>query len=318
MTLEEDITQNYRKFPASFFAEKYNKSISSIYTIASKLNVCYGPRRSEYLTEKILDLYYNEKKSISKIKEELKIGRSTIGSILKKKALGGRTPREAKKKEYNCKEDFFEKIDCHEKAYWYGFICADGNISNNKLQIGLAEKDRQHIDKFKKRIAYDGKTHNDKGNPKLIIARVKLVEDLKKLGLTENKTEFIDESCFDRIPQEFLRSAVLGYFDGDGSFGYGQDKGLTMNLVGNQKFLSWFCGYMRGLGIKFTQPKKDKRTNYTYYINKRIDLEVAEILIQNFYTDGSEDFLERKKERLLNEYERRLAKVSLQPKNDLF
>ena len=46
----------------------------------------------------------------------------------------------------------FEKIDTEEKAYWLGFLYADGNVSNheNKIELILAEKDVGHLEKFKR------------------------------------------------------------------------------------------------------------------------------------------------------------------------
>ena len=54
---------------------------------------------------------------------------------------------------------FFENIDTEEKAYWLGFMYADGYIiSNNgrygqeQIGITLSTKDLGHLEKFKQSI----------------------------------------------------------------------------------------------------------------------------------------------------------------------
>ena len=53
-------------------------------------------------------------------------------------------------------KDYFEEIDTEEKAYWLGFIYADGSInpSKNGLEISLKYSDKTHLQKFKKSIKY--------------------------------------------------------------------------------------------------------------------------------------------------------------------
>ena len=64
-----------------------------------------------------------------------------------------------KRKKYSVNESFFDIIDTEEKAYWLGFIMADGCICtsnssspNNRLSIILNQKDKDHLIKFKKAI----------------------------------------------------------------------------------------------------------------------------------------------------------------------
>jgi len=47
-------------------------------------------------------------------------------------------------------ENFFENIDTKEKAYWLGFLYADGYVSqsNNRLTLDLSKKDYQQLEKF--------------------------------------------------------------------------------------------------------------------------------------------------------------------------
>ena len=48
-------------------------------------------------------------------------------------------------------DTIFESIDTEEKAYWLGFLYADGSISstNNTIELSLKSSDINHLIKFK-------------------------------------------------------------------------------------------------------------------------------------------------------------------------
>lgn len=46
-----------------------------------------------------------------------------------------------------------------------------------------------------------------------------LYEDIINKHITPNKTKTLSEQVFDKIPQQFWHSFILGYFDGDGYLG---------------------------------------------------------------------------------------------------
>ena len=56
----------------------------------------------------------------------------------------------------NYNRNIFNKIDSEEKAYWLGFIVADGylNINKHMLRIKLGNRDRSHLIKFIKFITF--------------------------------------------------------------------------------------------------------------------------------------------------------------------
>ena len=58
----------------------------------------------------------------------------------------------AKYKEDN--SDYFENIDSEDKAYWLGFLFADGSVAKDRdrISVALAEKDKFHIEKFAKEV----------------------------------------------------------------------------------------------------------------------------------------------------------------------
>jgi len=121
-------------------------------------------------------------------------------------------------------ENYFETIDTNEKAYWLGFLYADGYIGNKneKLQICLSVKDESHLDKFIICIGselsckrYYGPYKTSGKQVHWYTKKRKIVNDLIKLGCTNKKSHTI------RFPKlnshDFNCAFLLGYYDGDGS-----------------------------------------------------------------------------------------------------
>ena len=124
--------------------------------------------------------------------------------------------RDISKHEYN--RDYFDKINTEEKAYWLGFIAADGCVSINRnclvLKMGLGKKDGNHLEKFKRSIGSTHKIYKYKNGDFLNIYSKKITDDLAKYGIIPRKS-----LRFNNIPnirKDIIRHFIRGYFDGDG------------------------------------------------------------------------------------------------------
>lgn len=134
---------------------------------------------------------------------------------------------------YFYNENFFEKIDTEEKAYWLGFIYADGYVNvtkyNSELGIELQYSDNNHLKKFNKslngNIEVTDRWRNGAFNYnsdrmfhmcQIRLYKRKLVDDLSQYGIVNNKT-YIKQHLSELIPQHLLQHFIRGFFDGDGS-----------------------------------------------------------------------------------------------------
>ena len=89
-------------------------------------------------------------KSLAK---KFNIHKSTVLDILKRNGIKHFGIGEQSNRKYAVDDNFFNKIDEERKAYWLGFIAADGFVENRKsknkvLKITLSEKDKEHLRKF--------------------------------------------------------------------------------------------------------------------------------------------------------------------------
>lgn len=168
-------------------------------------------------------------------------------------------------------ENYFENIDTEEKAYWLGFIAADGSIvksseyNSYRLYINLSHVDEGHLEKFRSAIgASDTKFQkytSTKGfsNPngsttsRIVLNSFKLCNDLEKYNIYQRKSYDIEiPNIDDNLMPHYLR----GVFDGDGSYHYHYDVNnnryrYTFEIVSASKvFVEQIQKYLLSVGIK--------------------------------------------------------------------
>lgn len=129
---------------------------------------------------------------------------------------------------YKVNDNYFVKINNSQKAYWLGFILADGCIKkNNTFQLALKKDDKVHLEKFLKcikgdfKIIYEKRSFDSKLNCVLRIHRIKFCQNLIRLGVDKNK------STKEKVPlikEKYYSHFIRGIFDGDGWLCIGKNK----------------------------------------------------------------------------------------------
>lgn len=197
------------------------------------------PRKySEDVVDQIKQMYKDGKSSI-KIGDELGISKVTIIYILKRENVDRRTHQELNLK-FKCNEHFFDSIDSESKAYWLGFISADGYIRpapKRILGITLSDKDEHHIQLLKNALGSDHTITKYGGTARLHIYSDFLTSALAVHGVIQNKTFTME---FPSIPQHIIRHFIRGYFDGDGCFTANKSNhdNISFSITSNTKIIT--------------------------------------------------------------------------------
>lgn len=203
-------------------------------------------------------------------------------------------------------ENFFENIDNEKKAYWLGFIAADGCVSRNRnslyLSIGLSARDIEHLKKFKndtgsssKIIIYD--VANRKGQSykscSIQIYNKKICSDLISHGIIERKSLKLKfNQNFHN--QELIKHFIRGYFDGDGciSVSKKEKNKVKFSLLGTQDFLDGCSRFLsEKIKIKYKNSKNYINRNY-YELEWSGRINCKKIL--DYLYEDSNIFLDRK------------------------
>lgn len=142
-------------------------------------------------------------------------------------------------------ENYFEDINSSDKAYWLGFLMADGCI-NNKYKTTLISKDREIPEKFKIALnadipvgmhSYlDKRTNKTYTSHTIQINRQKFVEILDKYSINKEKSY---NGKFPDIPEIYYKDYIRGLFDGDGSLCKRYNKTWLIKLIGTLNIINF-------------------------------------------------------------------------------
>ncbi len=210
-------------------------------------------------------------------------------------------------------ETFFDIIDTEEKAYWLGFLYADGANCDkaNNVSLSLTESDAEMLIKLQKAIGSDHKIYvrvsNKSKNPvhTLLLCSKYLCSSLSKQGCTPRKSLTLQFPTEEQVPKHLLNHFVRGYFDGDGSFYVSKRKGKT-TITGYASVVSSeaFCTSLKTELNKIlpiggcVKEHKCKSGKLVYYFNLNGASQV--ISFMDWMYNEATVYLPRKRERYHN------------------
>lgn len=218
-----------------FFMNKYNISNKTVQRIFKKLGfIAEHKQHTKYrLSYDLAITDYKNGMSIVPIAKKYGLTVSVLRNYFKKLNI-----YKNEKPRYVANYNFFENIDTERKAYWLGFIYADGCVKNkNSLTIGIHKKDIELLIQFKKDIEASHLFSYDKRNQvRITISNDKLYSDLNKAGVVPRKTKILTFPDVNILPFDLRPHFIRGYFDGDGCICI-HKKSKIVSFVGTENFL---------------------------------------------------------------------------------
>ena len=157
----------------------------------------------------------------------------------------------------NCDPRYFDCIDSEAKAYWIGFLAADGSVCRPNLRsatwtirIELTYGDRDHLHAFQSaigcrgplsiinrgaRIFRSGRMYRPSQTASVQITCRELGEALIRHGVVPRKSWGM--SFPTTVPDDLMRHYIRGYLDGDGHIGRGKSRHWSVQFSGTHEFL---------------------------------------------------------------------------------
>lgn len=259
---------------------------------------------------KIIEAYRNNM-SLREIEKEFKVLRATVSKFLEEQNIKKIKGNHYRK--YFHDFDFFENIDTEEKAYWLGFMFADGYIVNHENRYGedsfgltLAEDSLDSIEKFKKSlhatnpILYDNSKSIGQPQAKIVLTSQKTVNDLIDKGCVKQKSLILQPPK--KVPEKLLSHFIRGFFDGDGSlmkYNYNNYPSYQIGFTTTYEMAIWLREIFGKGDIR-----KEKRRDFTWYYSIGGNRQVLDIC--HYMYDEATIWMDRKYAR----YQELLAKYN--------
>ena len=201
-------------------------------------------------------------------------------------------------RQYSVDETFFESIDSEAKAYWLGFIAADGCVQKHLISLELSMVDEAHLLRFRDAIRSTHPIYRrpDRAMCAVAFSNKRMRLSLMALGIVPRKTYSLAFPGYLRA--DLTRHYMRGYFDGDGTApGYFGVVGRLEFIAAYQDVLVRECGVSRNV---MTIASRYARIHYGGRLQIR--------RIFGFLYDGATVFLERKHDSLRRILDRKMQR----------
>ena len=283
-------------------AQIYNTSNSSICRFVSQFKE--SPNTIKDDIDDIINDFINGE-SITSIARKYHHSEKTISKELKKRNINITHV----KRRYTLKEDYFDNVDTHRKAYILGLLYADGTINVNKhyISISLQESDVGVLDRINEEFCsnrplyfnqLNKKNKNHKNTYSLNINSVHFTNMLLSKGLLPNKDFTLQFPNKSIINDQFMSSFLLGMSDGDGSIIKNEPR---FNLTGNKDFIEGMKDYVEPLlGVHCSVSLCHNKESNTRNLRISGGRQVKKFL--DYIYKDSDLYIERKHDIYLNKY----------------
>ncbi len=214
-----------------------------------------------------------------------------------------------------CDHSFFDSVDNEVKAYWLGFLAADGCIANSHtITVGLAAYDHDHLLRFKAALGsshlirtymrgtYAGSFENSGPTSRIQLPSKQLTSSLIAHGVLRRKSDCLDWP--ENLAPDLLRHYLRGYFDGDGWFTSSMHHACKRpqffwRMNGTESFCLGAQAYlMKAVGARRTKLRLEHRCEGTYLLSYGGNRQVKRIY--GLMYEGATVWLPRKRDRAVS------------------
>lgn len=305
-SIKDQIEPQYKLLgSAEKVGKQLNISPSTVVRHLKKLGYDFSMYQKHSLIsyEEGLQKFPQEGLSLAKFCSKYQLSAAHFGRFLRKNGI--HIPNLQNEVKFN--DRIFDVIDTEEKAYWLGFIYADGYISSIDkagFEIALKAEDSNHLHKFNRFMEHK---HN---NVKLGVSKCNgkefqrcrwtvrnqhLWDTLNTLGCVPKKSlilQFPDISIFST--EDLIVHFIRGYFDGDGCISYANKEHtkICINIVGTEHMLDCINHYVP---VKLYKTKKSNTDACSVSLSGTKAFKVVDYLYKN-----ASIYLDRKYQRYLD------------------
>lgn len=271
--------------------------------------------------QEILDKY--DIFSSTYLAKEYNVSKSTILKIWMNSDKRGKSHRH-----YPLDETYFDIIDSKDKAYFLGFMSADGNVYSsehytgdrqNRFSLALKSDDEYILELFKKylkttkplsRTSQKNKYYTSI-HSKLELSSNRIVEALAKYNIVPRKS-ILFEIC--QLDDEYMSHYLRGYFDGDGSITFKMPLSKTMisytGFIHNLEKIQEYLRKSQNIDMHISV-SASKQYPAPFGQLRSSNLRTSYNFLKYIYQDCGNLYLTRKKERadnFIKEFDQRFNK----------